>query len=52
MKNLILMSFMVLGAVTVSAQELTFKEMINILPNMERAGTEGKDYKCAVKTEW
>lgn len=43
---------MVLGAVTVSAQELTFKEMINILPNMERAGTEGKDYKCAVKTEW
>lgn len=47
-----IMTFMVLATVTVSAQELTFKDMMNVLPNMERAGTEGKDYKCSVKTEW
>lgn len=52
MKNLILISLVVLGSVNVSAQELTFKDMPSLLPNMERAGTEGKDYKCAVKTEW
>ncbi len=52
MKNLMIMTFMVLATVTVSAQELTFKDMMNVLPNMERAGTEGKDYKCSVKTEW
>ena len=26
--------------------------MQQILPDMERVGHEGKDYKCAVKTEW
>lgn len=52
MKNLILGSLVVLGSVTVSAKKLTFNDMPQILPNMERSGSEGKDYKCAVKTEW
>ena len=52
MKNLILMSLVVLGSVTVSAKDLTLKDMQQIIPNMERSGHEGQSYKCAVKTEW
>lgn len=52
MKNLILMSLVVLGSSSAFAKDLTFKDMVNVLPNMERAGTQGKDYKCSVKTEW
>lgn len=52
MKNLILTVSMLLATVTVSAKDLTFKDMQQILPDMERVGREGEDYKCAVKTEW
>lgn len=48
----ILMSLVVLSAVTVSAKDLTLVDVKQVLPNMERVGHEGESYKCAVKTEW
>lgn len=52
MKNLVLATLVVLGSVAASAKALSLKDMQQIVPNMERAGTQGADYKCSVKTEW